>query len=69
MNEQKLELTIVPIKEWPKIYGYPSLGTLKYLALRRQKNGFSRCVKMINHRLYLHIEETQKYFKELKDIY
>jgi hypothetical protein len=65
--QQKYFPPIIPLKKWPENFGYPSIGTLKYLALRRKENGFDRCLRMISGRLYLDTEETLKWFKEGKD--
>lgn len=54
-------------KDWNKYYKYPSVGTIKYLLLNRASNGFTKCIRIINKRIYLNIEETNKYFDDCKE--
>lgn len=53
---------LVPYRKWPDHFCYPSVGTLKYLLLRRKDNGFDVCVRVINNRIYLDTEKTFQWF-------
>ena len=55
-------LKFLPLKEWESVFGFPKIGTLKYLCLKREKNGFSSCITIINGRIYLKVQETLNYF-------
>jgi hypothetical protein len=57
---------IVPWKKWKTYFKEPSTGTLKYMLLDRKDTGFERCVRYINNRIYLDVEETFKFFNECK---
>jgi hypothetical protein len=65
--DQKVTLKICRLNSWEKYFGEPKRGTLDYLALRRNENGFNKCVRKINGRLYLLVDETFKYFEALGD--
>lgn len=48
---------IIQLTKWSNYYKNPTLGTMKYLALRRKETGFDECTTMINGRLYIFPEK------------
>ncbi len=67
--EEKTEIMtpkLLPIKRWENHFSYPSLGTLRYLALRRKENGFDACLSKINGRLYINPEKFFIWAQEQK---
>lgn len=53
---------IVYWRRWEETFGEPRTGTLKYALLNRKDTGFDRCVRVINKRLYLDVQETFDFF-------
>lgn len=67
MMKLKNEPKIVYWRRWEEYFQEPKTGTLKYALLKRKKNGFSKCVRIINNRIYLDVESTNKFFNSKKD--
>jgi len=55
-------------RKWEEKFKYPKTGTFKYLLLHRKKNGFDKCIRIINKRIYLNIDETHNYFENCKEV-
>jgi hypothetical protein len=68
-NDMKTSYTpkLVYWRRWESQFQEPRTGTLKYALLNRKKTGFFRCVRVINKRLYLDVEETFKFFNSCKE--
>lgn len=67
-EEKKQELPkLVPYRKWKDFFTFPGEGALKYLLLKRKENGFSKCVRIINNRIYLDVEATHRYFNDQKE--
>jgi hypothetical protein len=54
---EKCKERIIQLTKWNNYYDNPTMGTMKYLALRRKETGFDECTTMINGRLYIFIEK------------
>lgn len=69
MTEQEKEFPkIVYWRRWENTFGEPKTGTLKYALLNRKDTGFDRCVRVINKRLYLDVNETFEFFNSCKEV-
>lgn len=55
-------------RRWEGQFGEPKTGALKYALLNRKENGFNRCTRIINNKIYLDVEETFKYFNSCKEV-
>jgi len=62
------DLKIVYWRRWESTFKEPKTGTIKYLLLDRKDNGFSKCVRMINRRIYLNVKDTHEYFDSFKEL-
>ena len=43
---------------------FPTQGALNGLILRREENGFSRCLRKINNRLYVHLPSLDSWIND-----
>jgi len=59
------KLKFVSIRDWTKLYGYPSYGALKGMILKRRQNGFEKCLMKINGRIYIDVAQAEKFFGDL----
>jgi hypothetical protein len=59
---------IIYWRRWQEQFGEPRTGTLKYALLNRKETGFNRCVRLINGRIYLDVEETFAFFNSCREI-
>ena len=58
--------SIIPVTEWPKRYGFPTLRALRHIIFHADENGFSRVIRRIGRRVYLVENEFFQWLEEHK---
>lgn len=49
------KLLWIPLQNWSKHFVYPTQGTMRNLAAKRNQNGADLFIRMINGKFYIHV--------------
>lgn len=60
---------LIRLCKWDKYYDTPSMGTMRYLALKRKENGMAHCLHMVSGRLYINVQDFWEWMNNHPDGY
>ena len=50
-------MKLIPLQDWPKIHGWPTIGGLRHLSFYSATNGFDTAFKRVGRRVLVDEEE------------